>query len=97
MEGCRKKEKRGLCKWSNALSKPYLDINFMPQTVVSMRIVVRAVAPGDGLIHFTGSVGVLEIWRVSAGLQINKVNRCGGHAVRGEQPGIFCANEENSR
>ncbi|CAM4721090.1 unnamed protein product [Leuciscus chuanchicus] len=47
-----------------------------------MRIVVRAVAPGDGLIHFTGSVGVLEIWRVSAGLQINKVNRCGGHAVR---------------
>lgn len=37
-----------------------------------------------------------ELWRGSAGLQINKVNRCGGHAVRGVQPGIFGANEENS-
>lgn len=56
----------------------------------------RVVAPGAGLIHFSPAAGGRELWRGSAGLQINKVNRCGGHAVRGVQPGIFGANEENS-
>lgn len=56
----------------------------------------RVVAPGVGLIHFSPAAGGRELWRGSAGLQINKVNRCGGHAVRGVQPGIFGCNEENS-
>lgn len=37
----------------------------------------RVVAPGAGLIHFSPAAGGQELWRGSAGLQINEVNGCG--------------------